>query len=354
MKYLWVLIILTQSIIANDLKVGWNLWTSTITSPITNFFSLYPSIKIIWTYDTGIWKVKAKSQNDHDLISPLYPEILNIEKGINYWIKLDSNTNLPISTLGSDFTKPATSCNSILQNGASTGNGYYWVQSMHINIPIKVYCNMNYKGGGWTVIDSTTSALIRTESILFKGEQGSFFQSYSPIYKFNLGSNTIVEFDFGIKFTEYMFSMQINGLNSSDTYGYTNDEFLENTNNMGSINPTDILTVIGIINTRSITAGYYKTGTDNASLAIGTNLRVHSIKSGGQFGTNFGHRGSYSGSLDKSIIFDTIFKDHFIQSGDLTNRIRLKYISDRSINGDFSSTTTLNFIEFLNPIFYFR
>ncbi|MBL4620818.1 MAG: hypothetical protein JKY89_00295 [Immundisolibacteraceae bacterium] len=354
MRYLWILLILSQTIIASNLKTGWNLWTSTIALPVTSFFSLYPSTKIIWRYEDGIWKVKAQSQNDSDLISPLYPELFNIEKNVNYWIKLDSITNLPVSTIGASFTNFSTSCNTILQEGASIGDGFYWIQPINISVPIKVYCNMSYKGGGWTVIDSATSSLIRTENILFKGDQGSFSQSYTPVNKFNLGSNTIVEFDFGIKFTEYMMSFQINGVNSSDTYGYTNEEFLQNTNNIGSINPSNILTVYETVNIRSIIAGHYETGIDNSTLAIGTNLKVHSIKSGGQFGSNFGYKGSYFGTSDKSIKFDTIFKDHFIQSVSLTSKIRIKYISDRLINGDFSSTTSLNFIEFLNPIFYFR
>ena len=51
-------------------------------------------------------------------------------------------------------THTESSCKDILNNGFSTGSGVYHLTG--IDTPFEVYCDMDYDGGGWTLINSGT------------------------------------------------------------------------------------------------------------------------------------------------------------------------------------------------------
>ncbi|XP_031558517.1 uncharacterized protein LOC116294959 isoform X2 [Actinia tenebrosa] len=67
---------------------------------------------------------------------------------------------------------PAKSCLDILVSGGSIGTGVYWLDPENKGNPIKVYCDMERDGGGWTTVKKTvlqtTSSPIRIPNERFE------------------------------------------------------------------------------------------------------------------------------------------------------------------------------------------
>ena len=61
----------------------------------------------------------------------------------------DNDTTVADFGLGTSFGCAATSCKTILDDGYSTGDGYYWINPDG-NGSFEVYCDMSTDGGGWT------------------------------------------------------------------------------------------------------------------------------------------------------------------------------------------------------------
>ena len=65
-----------------------------------------------------------------------------------------AQNNCPVEGDGSRQNCPSLDCATILNDGHSTGDGFYWIDPEQISSAYEVYCLMDsaYDGGGWTLI----------------------------------------------------------------------------------------------------------------------------------------------------------------------------------------------------------
>mgnify|MGYP003999286951 CR=1 FL=1 len=306
---------------ANTLDIGWNLWTSTVSSQISTFFQSYPDIRVIWGYENGLWYGAAREISDQELLAPLYPQLDSISASQSYWIKVDSAVDMPVSTIGSAPTNPATSCKEILDSGASKGDGIYWLQLSGMGYPLRLSCDMSYQGGGWTVIDSMAfTRLVTYETILCNGsgyfsssvnEGAGVLLSPDDFSGTNHSFTNIVELDLKVEFQEYVFSTSF--LNIVDTLKFMEGAFLANDALSPTESPDYGFGSLGIESLQSI-IGTTSTTDVLGAVAIGTNIKIHSLKMGGEFGD----------LKAKTVHLDTIQQEFLIETTPQTSRVRVK------------------------------
>ena len=76
--------------------------------------------------------------------------LLLITKGLRKCYKQITFTLTKISVLGvlgKVSTNPGNSCKDIMERGATTGDGEYWIDPQKNGDPLKVYCDMTTDGG---------------------------------------------------------------------------------------------------------------------------------------------------------------------------------------------------------------
>lgn len=80
------------------------------------------------------------------------------------------------------------SCYAIQQSGGSRGSGTYWIQPTGVVSPIRVYCDMDTSGGGWTLLVTNpgpASTWNSTKVLSVNPNNPSISEQYSILNKAN-------------------------------------------------------------------------------------------------------------------------------------------------------------------------
>ena len=212
-------------------------------------------------------------------------EIL-VGKNLKLWVRGPRKIDCK-SADGSSIQKPAHSCKQLKACGKQASKSY-WFEG---NKKFSTDCDMVTKGGGWLRVDASVLKHARVTAV-----KGSASLSGDTI---TMKAKSILEIDLGIKFTEYrMFlrSSKHDGKNNpDDTIGYTNNAFLSNALQTGTLKYNKNTLTRNGIKLATFTPGNSceNDGTSQV-IAWGTDKRVHDLKVGGEFGCNFQARVFFS------------------------------------------------------------
>jgi hypothetical protein len=224
---------------------------------------------------------------------------------------------MPVSTIGSAPTNPATSCKEILEKGASKGDGVYWLKPSSMSYSVSVKCGMTNQGGGWTVIDiSPFHRMVSQNSPL---GTGSFQASYVlERVALSISQQSAVELDLKVNFTEYMLAFGLLASQGAvDTKAFTNEAFLQNSVVAPDQEPDVQFGGLGEEVLNSIREGEITSTTEIGALALGTDKQIHQLKSGGELGI-----------VTDVVVFDTIEHEHFMQATPETSKLRFNYYAE--------------------------